>query len=100
MNRILMITTVAVGVLASGTAFAKDAECNVPVAEWQPMEALQQKLENEGWKVRRIKTDDGCYEVYGFDKDGRRMETYFDPRTLAVVYGGEEDEHDEEEDED
>jgi hypothetical protein len=85
MKRILMPLAFAVGTLASGAAFASDAACDVPIADWQPKEALQQKLENEGWEIRRIKTDDGCYEVYGFDKDGRRMETYFDPKTLVVV---------------
>ena len=58
---------------------------SVPKAEWQPKEALQQKLEGEGWKVKKLKIDDGCYEVYGTDAQGKRMEVYFDPKTFATV---------------
>tara|TARA_R110000787_G_scaffold63679_11_gene144054 strand:- start:145871 stop:146158 length:288 start_codon:yes stop_codon:yes gene_type:complete len=59
--------------------------CNAPMAEWQPRENLQQKLEAEGWQVKRIKTDDGCYEVYAIDKDGNRIEAYFDPKSLKML---------------
>ncbi len=78
------LATAVTAVLASGAAFASD-KCSVPKAEWQPQEALQQKLEGEGWKVKKLKIDDGCYEVYGFDAEGKRMEVYFDPKTFAVV---------------
>jgi hypothetical protein len=76
----LLIATVA----GIGTAAAEDI-CNVPQAEWQPKEALQKKLESEGWSIKTIKTDEGCYEVYGKDAAGNRMETYFDPKTFAVM---------------
>lgn len=91
MKRTAMITTLLLGTLGAGTALASEEGCNVPMSEWQPREALQQKLEKEGWQVRRIKTDEGCYEVYGFDKDGRRMETYFNPKTFAMIRNGEDD---------
>ena len=70
--------------LTAGAAFASD-KCAVPKADWQPQEALQQKLEGEGWKIKKIKVDDGCYEVYGIDAKGKRMEVYFDPKSFAVV---------------
>jgi hypothetical protein len=70
--------------LAAGSAQASD-KCSVPKAEWQPQEALQQKLEVDGWKIHKIKVDDGCYEVYGTDAAGKRMEAYFDPKTFTVV---------------
>lgn len=70
--------------LGAGAALASD-KCAVPQAEWQPQEALQQKLEGDGWNVKKIKVEDGCYEVYGFDKAGKRMEAYFDPKTFATV---------------
>ncbi|MFN4764802.1 PepSY domain-containing protein, partial [Gillisia sp. Q332] len=40
--------------LAAGAAQASD-KCAVPQAEWQPKEALQQKLEGDGWKIKKIK---------------------------------------------
>ena len=70
--------------LGAGAALASD-RCNTPQGEWQPQQALQQKLEGEGWKVKKIKVEDGCYEVYGTDTKGNRMESYYDPKTFTVV---------------
>jgi hypothetical protein len=78
--------TAAVAVfLLSGPAWAtgacpiKDA---VPKAEWQDKDLLEKKLVAAGWQVRRIKVDDQCYEVYGVDDKGQRVEAYFHPKTL------------------
>lgn len=83
MNR-LLLSAALLATLGIGTAAAEDM-CNVPQAEWQPKEALQQKLEAEGWKIKKVKIDEGCYEVYGTDATGARMESYFDPKTFVVV---------------
>ena len=86
MTRTLLAAT-SLTLLMSGVALASDG-CNVPKAEWQPEQALRQKLEADGWKINRIKIDNGCYEVYGFDGKGQRTETYFDPKTFKVVKEG------------
>ena len=39
----------------------------------------------DGWQVRRIKEDGGCYEAYGTTPEGDRVEAYFDPVTLEVL---------------
>jgi len=83
------IAAAFVTTLAAGAAQASD-KCAVPQAEWQPKESLQQKLEGDGWKIKKIKVDDGCYEVYGTDAQGKRMEVYFDPKSFAVVKSGSE----------
>lgn len=83
MKRILF-TSLFLGFLGAGTASATEL-CNVPEAEWQPKDALQQQLESTGWKVKKIKVDEGCYEVYGTDKAGQRMENYYDPKTFVLV---------------
>lgn len=71
-------------VAASGAALA-DQHCNVPLAAWQTREALQQKVEAEGWKVTRIKTDDGCYKVSAVNDKGDRYEAKIDPGSLKVL---------------
>jgi hypothetical protein len=83
MTRILIAAAV-LGLTAGSAAFAGD-RCSAPKAEWQPEQALRQKLEGAGWKINRIKVDDGCYEVYGTDDKGQRAETYFDPKSLDPV---------------
>lgn len=56
-----------------------------PEEGWQAQEVLQERLESEGWTVRRIKVDGGCYEVYALDAEGERVEAYFHPVTLDPV---------------
>jgi hypothetical protein len=82
MKRFVLSALIA-SVAGIGTASAEGI-CNVPEAEWQPKEALQKKLEGEGWAIKTIKIDAGCYEVYGKDAAGNRMETYFDPKSFEV----------------
>lgn len=80
----IFFAAAAVNIVLAGAALASD-KCNVPMTDWQPREALQTKLEGEGWKVRSIKTEDGCYEAYAINAKGEKVEAYFDPKSLATV---------------
>lgn len=53
--------------------------------EMKPQMDLQRKLIGEGWKVRQVKTFNGCYEVYGFDEKGERTEAFFNPKTFEKI---------------
>jgi hypothetical protein len=53
--------------------------------KWQPQEKLTAKLKKEGWDVRNVKVDGGCFEVYALDSKGERVEAYFHPVTLERV---------------
>ncbi|MBC7164126.1 MAG: PepSY domain-containing protein [Roseovarius sp.] len=68
----------------TGAALAED-DCFVPMAEWQPRDAVARLAEANGWTVRRIKIDDGCYEIDGRDAEGRRIEVTIHPATLEVI---------------
>ena len=83
MKRILL-TTAILSVAGAGAALASE-RCSAPMSEWQPREALQKKLEAEGWKVHRVKTDDGCYEVRGTNEKGAHLEALFNPKTFEAV---------------
>ncbi len=76
---VLLITTTSVG--ATGLATCESG----PKEGWQASTKLEQLLKVKGWTVRRIKEDGGCYEVYGLDEKGQRVEAYFHPVTLAPV---------------
>ena len=56
-----------------------------PKETWQPQAKLEQQLKDQGWQVRRIKIDGGCYEVYALNEKGERVEAYFHPKTLEAV---------------
>ena len=73
--------------LATAGAFAQHAErCDpIPKDEWKPQAELERKLKNEGWTISRVKIENGCYEVYGKNAAGRKMETFFHPKTFEVV---------------
>ena len=94
MKKYLIATTLLLGLGAAAVALADDNDCRVPMANWQPREAVQQMAEAQGWTVRRIKTDDGCYEIKGRDATGREIEVKVDPATLAVVEFEYEDDDD------
>ena len=81
MLAILAFTTVS---FSAGGALAED-DCYVPMADWQPRAAVAQLAEDNGWTVRRIKIDDGCYEIRGQDAEGRRIEVKVHPATLEVL---------------
>lgn len=81
-----------VACLGTAAAQAGEAHCRVPMADWQPREAVQAQLESQGLAVRRIRIDDGCYEVDARDAQGQRVEMRLDPATLEVL--GRDDEHD------
>jgi hypothetical protein len=83
MNAPKLLATLAVALLVTGPALADT--CNVPADKAQPKETLQAQLEKDGWTVKQIKDDQGCYEVYASKADGSRMEKLFDPATLEML---------------
>jgi hypothetical protein len=56
-----------------------------PQSGWKSQKVLQQTLVKQGWQVRKSKVDGGCYEVYGTDPQGNRVEAYFHPVTLEKL---------------
>jgi hypothetical protein len=79
--------------LPAGAALAGD-DCFVPMADWQPREAVARFAIAQGWDVRRIKIDDGCYEIDGRDAQGRAIEVKLHPGTLQIVeFEFEDDDH-------
>ena len=54
--------------------------CTSPKEQWKPEAGFKKELEAQGYQIRNFKTTKGnCYEMYGFDKAGKKVEIYFDP---------------------
>ncbi len=91
--RILPIAAALSIALAASPAAATGAmRCDAPKAQWKSMARLQADLVKQGWQVRKAKVDGGCYEVYGTDPQGNRVEAYFHPvsfKKLLVSRRGE-----------
>lgn len=75
--------TIAVPQLAMATGMY---QCE-PVPQDQRLSeaSLTGMLEAEGWRVRRMKVDGGCWEVYGTTPEGQRVEGYFHPATGEML---------------
>ena len=85
MKRTVLIAAILSGGRAAPAALAGEDDCNVPMAQWQPREAVEQMAKAQGWTVRRIKVDDGCYQIRGIDETGRPFKAKIDPATLTIV---------------
>lgn len=74
--------------LSATAAFAHgNVSCPaMPKEEKKPQMELQKKLETEGWKVRKVQNANGCYEVYGIDDKGAKIEAFFNPKTFDRVF--------------
>jgi len=85
MRRSLAILFLFASLGATGLARADEDDCTVPMAQWQPREAVQRAAAEQGVTVRRIKIDDGCYQINGRDASGRKVEIKVNPQTLEVI---------------
>jgi hypothetical protein len=70
---------------ASGSATGLATCDSGPKEGWKPQADLEKQLVARKWQVRRIKVDGGCYEVYGMNEKGERVEAYFHPVTFEPV---------------
>ncbi len=71
----------------SVAAFA-GPECTKEAKEtWKDQKEFQKNLtEVEGYKIKVFKVTSGnCYEIYGWDKAGKKVEIYFNPVTGEKV---------------
>ena len=81
----MLISAILLGALMPVIALADVDDCSVPMAQWQPRDAVEQMAKMHGWTVSRIKVDDGCYEIRGQDESGHAFEAKVDPGSLAVI---------------
>ncbi|MDF2185265.1 PepSY domain-containing protein [Grimontia hollisae] len=72
-----------------GTAFSATADptcTQEPESNWMGMDHAKEQVEAMGYKIKVFKkTDTGCYELYGYTSDGKRVEIYFDPTDMKKV---------------
>ncbi|GAA4424778.1 PepSY domain-containing protein [Acidovorax lacteus] len=68
------------------TAAMAGPTCNVPKDQWMKEADFKAQLEKQGYQIRTFKVSKGqCYEIYGLDKAGKKVEIYFNPATAAVL---------------
>lgn len=72
-------------IIALSTAALAEPSCNVPKDKWMKQADFKHNMETQGYKVKTLKVTNGCYEIYGLDKSGKRVEQSFDPATGALA---------------
>ncbi|WP_440892497.1 PepSY domain-containing protein [Aeromonas dhakensis] len=72
--------------LLSGAALA-DPQCTqADKSKWMNEADAQQQIKAMGYDIKKFKvTETNCYEIYGWDKEKRKVEIYFDPTDLKKV---------------
>ncbi|MFY7939379.1 MAG: PepSY domain-containing protein [Burkholderiaceae bacterium] len=71
--------------LAAGSAIAGPT-CNQPKDQWMKEVDFKAQIEKQGYDIKTFKVSKGqCYEIYGHDKSGKKVEIYFDPVTAAIL---------------
>jgi hypothetical protein len=76
-------TTVAAAVVKD-----KNGCIAYPKNEWMNETDAKAKVAELGYKAKTFEVTGSCYEIYGFDKDGKKAEVYFDAKTMAIVKKG------------
>ncbi len=72
--------------LCSATAWAGPQCTREPESKWMDAAKFQAQLKQQGYIVAKFKTTAGhCYEIYGKDKTGAKVEIYFDPVHGKIV---------------
>ena len=79
----LVLGSLAIGWAAPAAA---KADCKAyPKAEWMKPADARARIEAQGYTIKKFKVDGNCYEIYGRNKDGKKVEIYYDAKTLEPV---------------
>ena len=66
--------------LLSSAALAGPECTKDPKDKWKNEKSFQEELTKSGYKIKTFKVTEGnCYEIYGWDKEGQKVEIYFNP---------------------
>lgn len=58
---------------------------NAPMTEWKSEAEIRRTAVGLGYQVRKVKVEDGCYEVYAIRADGARVEAFLNPVSGELV---------------
>jgi hypothetical protein len=69
----------------AATAIAKKDCTSEPKSKWMSEADFKKKVESDGYKISKFKQPGSCYEIYGTNKEGKKVEIYFNPVDGSIV---------------
>ncbi len=79
------LTTVA-AIAVCSTAVAGPTCTKEPKDKWMTEEAFKKQVTDAGFTIAKFKVTKGnCYEIYGTNKEGKKVEIYSDPVSGKAV---------------
>ena len=82
MKNILVATLIIFGF---SFAEAKKTCTDQPKDKWMKEEDFKKKAQEMGYTIKKFKKPGTCYEIYGKNKEGKDVETYFNPVDGSVI---------------
>ncbi len=86
MRKMILPFAVTIALVAPVIAQAAPDCTSEPKEKWMPEQAMKAKVAQLGYeRVKTFKVSGACYEIYGYTKEGKKAEVYFNPVTGDVV---------------
>jgi hypothetical protein len=86
MRKIGLPLFLGVALIAPALAQAAPKCTAEPKDKWMSEQAMQGKVTELGYeRIKTFKVSGNCYEIYGYTKDGKKAEVYFNPVSGDVV---------------
>ncbi len=82
MKQLILVLALLAG---SNYVHAKKNCTNEPQTKWMSEANFKMKVESEGYKITKFKQPGNCYEIYGTNKEGKKVEIYFNPVDGSIV---------------
>lgn len=82
MKKILLVSALF---LIAASAHAKKNCTTEPKEKWMKEEDFKKNIEAQGYKIKKFKQPGTCYEIYGTNKEGKKVEIYFNPVDGSVA---------------
>ena len=85
--RKIALSLAFVSLLAVPLAAEAAPKCTAePKEKWMSEDVMKAKVAALGYeRIKTFKVSGACYEIYGYTKDGKKAEVYFNPVTGDVV---------------
>jgi hypothetical protein len=79
-TRNLVLALALAAAIAPAAAQAAPKCTTEPKTKWMSEEAMKTKAAELGYeRIKTFKVSGDCYEIYGYTKDGKKAEVYFNP---------------------